>query len=278
MNVLVLLEQLDEQIDTAKAVPMTGQALIDRDAAFGLLDEVRTAMPGEITEARTILAERQRILDEARAQASEMLAGAQAAASAAWGFDALDARLQEIAGTVERATRDPHADSPLTAATMDQVTPILTEAEAAASRIVSDARRHAEQLLRDAERDAAQRREQTAAAASRYLAEVEEATAPILSRAGQIGVHIDTLLERVRAGGDGLAQTLTDETKTVQAELRDIETQLSTLGTPAYQSPITVEMAVLPDDPSQQDDREPELDGAPAGSDAPAESPAERTQ
>src|SRR4051812_39534415 len=60
-----LLTELTETVETARAVPMSASCVVPRERMLDLLDELREVLPGEIDEARTVLARRERLLQEA---------------------------------------------------------------------------------------------------------------------------------------------------------------------------------------------------------------------
>lgn len=72
-DILRLLNEVEEIIDHGTKIPMTGKVLVDDSVVFELLDRVRAALPEEITNAKWVLKERQRILDEAEAEAQKIL-------------------------------------------------------------------------------------------------------------------------------------------------------------------------------------------------------------
>ncbi|GHU50806.1 ATPase [Clostridia bacterium] len=66
MRVLELLDEIEEIVETASGVPLTGKLLIDGDEVLEIVKEIRVALPDEIQQAQWIKEERQRILDEAK--------------------------------------------------------------------------------------------------------------------------------------------------------------------------------------------------------------------
>lgn len=56
---------------------MTSNVVIDKDAAFDLIDELRAAIPEEIRAAKRINAEGERIIEKAQEEAERILARAQ---------------------------------------------------------------------------------------------------------------------------------------------------------------------------------------------------------
>ncbi|MGI6119577.1 MAG: ATPase [Desulfosporosinus sp.] len=72
-DIASLLNEVEEIIDHGTKIPMTGKVLVDDAVVFELLDRIRAAMPEEITNAKWVLKERQRILDEAQAEAQKVM-------------------------------------------------------------------------------------------------------------------------------------------------------------------------------------------------------------
>ena len=69
MDVLELIDKLDDLIHNARAVPLTDQVRIDREAIYDLLDQMRSTIPEEVKQARWIVKERQEMLAEAKREA-----------------------------------------------------------------------------------------------------------------------------------------------------------------------------------------------------------------
>jgi hypothetical protein len=62
MKILNLLEELEDMIDNAKKVPMTGMTVINKEDVFDLLKDIRMALPEEIQQAKLTLDERETII------------------------------------------------------------------------------------------------------------------------------------------------------------------------------------------------------------------------
>lgn len=76
MDVLELIDKLDDLIHNARAVPLTDQVRIDREAIYDLLDQMRSTIPEEVKQARWIVKERQEMLAEAKREAERIVAEA----------------------------------------------------------------------------------------------------------------------------------------------------------------------------------------------------------
>jgi hypothetical protein len=78
MDVLVLIDRLEELVEEARSFPGFGNtAMIDRDAAFDIIDQMRQTIPEELKQARWIVKERQAMLDEARSESDRIIRGAE---------------------------------------------------------------------------------------------------------------------------------------------------------------------------------------------------------
>ena len=78
MDVLVLIDRLEELVEEARSFPGFGNtAMVDRDAAFDVIDQMRQTIPEELKQARGIVKERQAMLDEARSESDRIIRGAQ---------------------------------------------------------------------------------------------------------------------------------------------------------------------------------------------------------
>ena len=78
MDVLVLIDRLEELVEESRSFPGFGNtAMIDRDSAFDLIDQMRQTIPEELKQARWIVKERQSMLDEARSESDRVVRMAQ---------------------------------------------------------------------------------------------------------------------------------------------------------------------------------------------------------
>ena len=74
MDVLVLIDRLEELVEEARSFPGFGNtAMVDRDAAFDVIDQMRQTIPEELKQARWIVKERQAMLDEARSESDRIV-------------------------------------------------------------------------------------------------------------------------------------------------------------------------------------------------------------
>ena len=99
MDVLELIDKLDDLIHNARAVPLTDQVRIDREAIYELLDEMRSTIPEEVKQARWIVKERQEMLAEAKREADRIVGEAREHAQR-------EVSQQEIVRKAEREAED----------------------------------------------------------------------------------------------------------------------------------------------------------------------------
>ena len=67
-----LLTELVEQVETARALPMSSSCVLPRERMLDLLDELREVLPPEIDEARRVIANRDSLLHDAYAEATSV--------------------------------------------------------------------------------------------------------------------------------------------------------------------------------------------------------------
>ena len=83
MSIEEILDQLDELIDRAWSLPLTGgRCVVDADKVRELLDDVRLNMPTEIRQAQSIVADRTEIVNNAKKEAETIIARAEKRAAA----------------------------------------------------------------------------------------------------------------------------------------------------------------------------------------------------
>lgn len=69
MTVEEILQEMENLLLDAARVPFTDKRVINEDDLGRLIDELREVLPGEIMEANRVLAERQRIMEDAQKEA-----------------------------------------------------------------------------------------------------------------------------------------------------------------------------------------------------------------
>ncbi len=73
MEIIRILDQIEEDIKSAKKMPLTAKSLVEPEFILDKLDRIRAVLPEEVEAARLMILERDRIFEEARKEARYML-------------------------------------------------------------------------------------------------------------------------------------------------------------------------------------------------------------
>lgn len=76
MDILYLVDRLENLIAGSRRMPLMNQIMIKEADVLSIIDQMRTSIPDEIKQARRIIQEKERILAQAQADASALLAKA----------------------------------------------------------------------------------------------------------------------------------------------------------------------------------------------------------
>jgi hypothetical protein len=108
IDIIFLVERLESLIANGKKLPLTTNVVLDQNAALGLIDELRVAVPEEVRAAKRINAEGERIIEKAQDEAERIVANAQEQAA----FLIDERGLTQAAEALSRqALADAHADA-----------------------------------------------------------------------------------------------------------------------------------------------------------------------
>ena len=69
MDIMEILNMMEDTIDKASSVPLTGKIMLYKDELMDYIQEIRLVYPEELKEAKWVKSERARILSEAEARA-----------------------------------------------------------------------------------------------------------------------------------------------------------------------------------------------------------------
>ncbi len=152
-NIYKLLDRLDEEITNGKKVALTGRVLVDGDVISDCVTDIRMNLPDIIKKASQIAAERNKIIGQAKEDASSGLARAK---------EKCEQMLAEANEIATKATTDAKNDATeLIAKASEKAQTIVDEAEEKAHFLVSESEvvraseEYAEQVKQKAEADAA---------------------------------------------------------------------------------------------------------------------------
>lgn len=106
MNIEEILEQLDDMLDTAWAMPLSGgKVVVDGDRVRDLLDAIRANLPSEIRQARAIVKDRADIVDTAKKEAEGIIRNAEERRNQILSHEEIVVQAQEKANEIHIQTQ-----------------------------------------------------------------------------------------------------------------------------------------------------------------------------
>jgi len=69
MDVLDLLRVIEEEVENASSIPLSGKKMMDGQLLLDIVADIRLALPRQLEDARNIIANRDQIISEAKKQA-----------------------------------------------------------------------------------------------------------------------------------------------------------------------------------------------------------------
>ncbi|MGI6092973.1 MAG: ATP synthase F0 subunit B [Veillonellaceae bacterium] len=73
MSIDEILEELENLLIDASRVPFTNKRIVEEDDLARIIDDLREALPSDIAEAKRIISERKRILDDAHKEGQNII-------------------------------------------------------------------------------------------------------------------------------------------------------------------------------------------------------------
>lgn len=77
MDILHLVDRLEELFNESHSVPFTHSVMVDEERILDIIDQMRVSIPEEIKKAQQLLAQRDRILAQAKEEADRTISIAQ---------------------------------------------------------------------------------------------------------------------------------------------------------------------------------------------------------
>ncbi len=74
MDILHLVDRLEELFNESRPIWLTHSVIVDEDRMLDLIDQMRVAIPEEIKKAQQVVAQRDRILAQAKEEANRTIA------------------------------------------------------------------------------------------------------------------------------------------------------------------------------------------------------------
>lgn len=114
MDILHLVDRLEELFNESRSVPLTHSVMVDEERILDIIDQMRVSIPEEIKKAQQLLAQRDRIIAQAKEEADRTIALAREKSEQMVERDAIveaaRARAEQIVGQVavenERTKRE----------------------------------------------------------------------------------------------------------------------------------------------------------------------------
>ncbi len=73
MDVLGLIDEIEDIVETASSLPLTSKVLVQKEELLDIISELRIKLPDEIKQAAWIKEERERIISEANKDAEQII-------------------------------------------------------------------------------------------------------------------------------------------------------------------------------------------------------------
>ncbi len=103
MDILYLVDRLENLIASSRKMPLIDRIMIKESDIFNIVDQMRTSIPDEIKLARRVIQEKERIIAQAQADASTLLARAREESERAINREAV---LRAAAGRSQEMARE----------------------------------------------------------------------------------------------------------------------------------------------------------------------------
>lgn len=73
MDILHLVDRLEELINSGRDIPFTRNVIIDEDRILDIIDQMRVAIPEEVKKSQQILAQKDRVIAQAKEEADRTI-------------------------------------------------------------------------------------------------------------------------------------------------------------------------------------------------------------
>lgn len=105
-NIEDILEQLDDMLDAAWAMPLSGgKVVVDGEKVRDLLDTIRANLPSEIRQARAIVNDRTEIVNTAKKEAESIIRNAEERRNQILSHEEIVVQAQERANEIHAQTQ-----------------------------------------------------------------------------------------------------------------------------------------------------------------------------
>ena len=105
-NIEDILEQLDDMLDAAWAMPLSGgKIVVDGEKIRDMLDDIRANLPSEIRQAKAIVADRTDIVNTAKKEAEGIIRNAEERRNQILSHEEIVVQAQERANEIQAQTQ-----------------------------------------------------------------------------------------------------------------------------------------------------------------------------
>jgi len=77
MDVLQLIDRLEQLVSAGTRLPLSSRTMIDEQGFLDIIDQLRVSVPEELKQARRFTQERERVMQQAEAEAEKIISTAQ---------------------------------------------------------------------------------------------------------------------------------------------------------------------------------------------------------
>ncbi|HEX2026028.1 MAG TPA: ATPase [Actinomycetota bacterium] len=185
MDMAGRIQQLEEMITEAKAMPLSTSVLINREEALELIQEMRASLPEEVKQARWVVKDREQLLTKARKDAE---------------------------GIIQQALEEQHR--------LTSQEEVVKASAREAERLLDEARGEARQIRHEAEDYMDQKLAAFEATITRTLEQIAEIRTVQEQQMARIEEQLTKTLEQVGRGRDRLRGTTIAEDQLSGEEVR----------------------------------------------------------
>lgn len=170
------LEQLEEIIEKSWNLPLSGgRCVVDGEFVHELVENIRESMPGEFSQAKAIVSDRNEILMKAKREAEIIIKNAEEKANMLISRDEVLKNAEAQAAEMMRKVNGEAAE--IAAKANAQVAELLARANAQANETVAEANKQANATVAQANRQASELRGAAAAFAEKAFQTLGDALA-----------------------------------------------------------------------------------------------------
>lgn len=106
MTVLELLEEVEDIVDTAPGLPLTGKIMVDSNELLEIVKQIRLSLPDDVQQAKWVKDEKERILEEAKSEYEKIIVEAKKQADYLVETDDITLKAQKLGENIQKTAED----------------------------------------------------------------------------------------------------------------------------------------------------------------------------